>query len=75
MPFPEFCKTSDLNIVENGSWSPSVKVNFMSFATLTCNDNSYIEGNGQTQCVGKTGTDESIFDIATYPKCIGKLSN
>ena len=68
----EFCKISDLSAVEGGTWSPSVRVDFMSFATLTCNDNSYIEGDGLTQCVGKSGTDESMFDVTAYPKCIGK---
>lgn len=72
MSFLEFCKISDLKAVEGGTWSPSVKVNFMSFAILTCNEGSYIEGNGLTQCVGKSGSDESTFDITTYPKCIGK---
>ena len=44
----------------------------MGFATLSCDEKTYIEGNALTQCIGKFGTDESEFDLTTAPKCIGR---
>ncbi|KAL5271418.1 hypothetical protein ACHWQZ_G001906 [Mnemiopsis leidyi] len=70
LPVKQFCKISDLQAVDRGTWSPALKVDFMGFATLSCNEDSYIEGNALTQCRGKFGTDESEFDVKTYPKCI-----
>jgi len=67
VPVYEFCAISDLSEVSSGTWSPTTMVSFMSYASLTCSDGSYIEGEGTTRC--EAGTATSQFDIETYPTC------
>ena len=41
LDLPEFCAITDLPTVVAGEWSPPTRVDYLDFATLSCDDGSY----------------------------------
>ena len=63
----EYCKASDLPSVTQGTWDTTTKVDFLSYAKLSCADDYYASGSFNVQC--RFGGN---FSIATTPTCVSK---
>jgi len=64
-----YCKVSTLTAVSEGTWSPTVKVDYKSYATLTCGDGYFAEGPSVAQC----GSSGDFSDVSTT-KCVSESS-